>query len=248
MVRLKGGSPKSMRQGQYWVRRHLDDQKRHASAQRREVAAEERSRKADARAASAEQKVRERLSREHAAATSRLAMWQHFEKIQNELKRALNSVMAGKCDTYETRIEFASEKEAEKLGELQRTYQEHSDWLNNKHESISASTVTKHIQNIRKMLTQLGRGLGLKTCWKAREMAFTFGDITLDFSEPKPIAESAAESHSSSRAPSLKPRRAPNALNDELTPAIAPVGISFTVFPVIAFLVLMIAIFLYFLA
>lgn len=242
MVRFKGGSPKNMRQGQYWVRRHLDDQKRQAAAQRRAAASVERDRKARTRAAIADEKERQRLHREYAAAKRRLVMWEHFEKAQNQLEIALGSLTTGEHSTYKMDIAFEKEDDVQKLGELQRTYQEHADWLNDNHDAITATALSKHIQNIKRMLTQLAKGLGKKTRWNRQEKTLRFGELLLDFSSPEPIPDSTTEKQKAKAEADQAPR-GPDYASQWLEPEalIAPIGILHPMFLVLAIVVLLIA-------
>lgn len=187
---MRGGSPKNKRQGQYWVRRNLDDQKRARAASRREEAALELDRKAQLKASAAEHKTHERLDRAHVAAKRRLALWEHFAKIQEELKRGLSifSVDVGN-GRYELAIEFENEQHHEDMTAAHTAYQEHANWLDDNPHSMSATALSKHIQNAKRLLTTVGRATSKKCRWSSQERSFTFGDLKLDFSADEPPAD-----------------------------------------------------------
>lgn len=185
-MRMRGGSPSNMGQKKYWVRRHLDDQRRTRGAENRRIAEEVRQEKAAARERSDRAKALDRLERQEAAAARKVALWCHFEKVQNELKRALD--LFSKEDdagTYIFEIEFKNDQQRDEVVAAQIAFQEHADWMNENAISITATALAKQIANTKKLLIAVGRATDKKVRWKASECVFTFGDLQLDFSAPE---------------------------------------------------------------
>ena len=187
MVRMRGGSPKNMRQGQYWVRRHLDDQRRASRAAATDAAAADRRAKAAVREDVAHEREQARYERQRATVQRQLNLSRHFSKVQGEVQRALASAgSTQKGDDFSLKLDCDEELQ-HILTEAVAAYQAHADHLNN-NGTTSATALSKHIANSKRMLAGLGRAKGIKTRWLAAERRFTFGDLELDFGEPEPMS------------------------------------------------------------
>ncbi len=187
MVRMRGGSPKNMGQGQYWVRRHLDDQRRASRSAAADLADVERRAKAALREDAAHEGEQARYERQRAAVQRQLDLSRHFSKVQGEVQRAMASIVS-KQKGGEFSLEFDCDEDMQPLlSEAATAYQTHADHLNNVG-TTSAAALSKHIANTKKMLAGLARAKGFKTRWSAAERRFTFGDLELDFGEPEPMS------------------------------------------------------------
>ncbi len=187
LVRMRGGSPKNMRQGQYWVRRHLDDQRRASRSAAADLADAERRAKAELREDAAHEREQARYERQRATVQRQLDLSRHFSKVQAEVQRAMASIVS-KQKGGEFSLEFDCDEDMQPLlSEAATAYQTHADHLNDVG-TTSAAALSKHIANAKKMLTTFGRAKGLKTRWSAAERQFTFGDLKLDFGEPEPMS------------------------------------------------------------
>lgn len=187
MVRMRGGSPKNMRQGQYWVRRHLDDQRRASRSATADLADADRRAKAAPREDAAHEREQARYERQRATVQRQLDMSRYFSKVQAEVQRAMAS-MVSKQKGGEFSLAFDCDEDMQPLlSEAATAYQTHADHLNNVG-TTSAAALTKHIANAKKMLALIGRAKGLRTRWSAAERRFTFGDLKLDFGEPEPMS------------------------------------------------------------
>lgn len=187
MARFRSGSPKNMRQGQYWVRRHLDDQKRAAAAERRMLAEQERAHRASARADAQRGKQIEKHEKEAALRLRRQAHAAHFEKVQSEIACILQRLTTATCPE-EGRLAIDVEKDGELhklLDENQTRFNELSSALSDGDTPLSASNLSKHIQNAKRMLVGVGKVSGMKTKWDAHQQILTVGELSVDFAAPE---------------------------------------------------------------
>lgn len=81
-----------MGQGQYWVRRNLDDQKRLAAAAKRAVTERERAAKAALKEIAQRDKARIVNSKRAAAAGLQEARNRHFDYIQSQIAQAIEAL------------------------------------------------------------------------------------------------------------------------------------------------------------
>jgi len=184
-VRFRGGSPKNMGQGQYWVRRNLDDQRRLAAAARRVDAERERAEKANARDAVRRQHADARQAKLDAVAKLQNARNRHFDHIQSQVATTIEALT--RIEGVDGRLMIPVEEGSRVHEEMKSTmaaFNELAEALADESVSLTATRLAKHMVNTRRMFVAFGKGMGICTKWDPGDMVLYFGDRKLHFSEP----------------------------------------------------------------
>ena len=184
-MRFRGGSPKNMGQGQYWVRRNLDDQKRLAAAAKRAVAERERAAKAALKEIAQRDKARIVNSKRAAAADLQEARNRHFDYIQSQIAQAIEAL--GTVVEGDGHLRIPVEEGSKVHEDMKATtaaFNELAGQISEEELPLTAGRMAKHVSNARKMLVAFGRGMNIPTRWDADSKLLSFGERQIDFAGP----------------------------------------------------------------